>query len=67
MVTINRANVKHVNSKKNQFLHHGRLAPSRLDTQLMAALSRQYKIVSAFVKGDKLTVHVDDKVEVCGN
>ncbi len=65
MVTINLANVKHVNSKKP--LHHGRLAPPRLDTQLMAALSRQYKIVSAFVKGDKLTVHVDDKVEVCGN
>jgi len=66
MVTINLANVKHANSNKNQFLHHGRLAPPRSDQQLMAALSRQYRIVSAFVKGDKLTVHVDDKVEeVC--
>lgn len=64
MVTINRANVKHVDSKKNQFLHHGLLAPPMLATQLMAALSRQYRIVSSFVKDDKLTVHVDDKVEV---
>ena len=62
MVTINRANVKHINSKKNQFLHHGRLAPPRFDNQLLAALSQQYRIVSASVKGDKLTVQVDDKV-----
>ena len=63
-MTINQANVKHVNAKKNQYIHYGRLAPPRSDNQLLAALGNQYEIVHSVVKGDKLTVHVDDKVEV---
>ncbi len=62
MVTINDARVKHVRAKKNQYLHHGRLAPPVTDRQLMAALSNQYRIVSANVNGDRLNVQVDDKV-----
>ena len=62
MVTINRANVKHRKHKKGRYLHHGRLAPARTDKQLMAALTRQYRITSANVKGDTLHVQVDDKV-----
>ena len=64
MVTINRANVKHRKSGKNQYLHYGQLAPPVTDKQLMAALSSQYRITSFNVKGDVLHVQVDDKVAV---
>jgi len=63
MVAINRAIVvKHQKRRKGQYLHHGRLAPQVSDKQLMAALANQYRITSANVEGDTLTVNVMDKV-----
>ena len=62
-MTINRAIVRHKKHKKGRFLHNGRLTPPVTDKQLMAALTQQYRVTSANVKGDTLNVQVDDKVK----
>ena len=62
MVTINNVNVKHCKHKKGRYIHHGPIAPPVTDQQLMAALTRQYRVTSSNVNGDTLHVQVDDKV-----
>jgi len=61
MVAINFVNVRHRKHKKP--LHRGRIMPPVTDGQLMAALTRQYRITSSNVKDDTLNVNVDDKVD----
>jgi hypothetical protein len=62
MITINNVNVRHRKHKKGRYLHRGRIVPPATDKQLMAALTRQYRVTSANVKDDTLHVQVDDKV-----